>query len=383
MTSSSIHFVQGLRFSCTGCGKCCHNDWDLLVTKEKAESIQETELFAEKVRQGFTPLRVLDELFVLGTRDTGGCVFLDGELCELHRDLGPESKPLGCQLFPLNLVQAPDGYHVSLSFACPAVLAGVGTPIDERREWLSKFITSENDIPPLCVVPEQISVSLHREIPYNEYLELEAKLVACLDDSLCPQGIINWACTMLEEGPKFSVDAWSPLKVCPLLEEALQLLDLFGRSIVGIMELEGSPNEREAYIQSLTEDYLGRSLRTGAAFPNFAFYRPPSEMARAVIVKFFRSQFLGKRLLTGQTVVSRLLAFGTALAVICYYLEAQAREYKSLHFSFEHLEKAFAIVEENVLTHSEDLEPFFLKYEEALAEILGCSEEEPLEPTVV
>ena len=198
----------------------------------------------------------------------------------------------------------------------------------------------------------------------------------CSDDSLCPQGIINWACTILEEGSAFSADTYSPVKVCGLLEEALKLLDLFGRSAVGIMELEVSPDERAAYIEALTEDYQARSLRTGAAFPNFSYYRPPGEMARAAIVKFFRSQFLGKRLLTGQTVVSRLLAFGTGLAVICYYLEAQAREYKSLHFSFEHLEKAFAIVEENLLTHSDDLEPFFLKYEEALVEILGCSEEE-------
>lgn len=367
--TAALHFVQGLRFSCTGCGKCCNNDWDLPVTNARAESIQKTDTYENKTRLGYTPLKLIKGTFILGTRDNGECVFLDGSLCEIHRDHGADAKPLTCQLFPLNLVKAPDGYHISLSYACPAVISGIGPPLEERREWLDQFLLIEDDIPPLSLVPETISISALCEVPYAEYLELESKLLGCLDDSLCPQGFINWACTLLEFGPSFSAAEFSPLQVSPLLEEALSLLDIFGRTVVGILEAE--PEQRGPFIESLAEDGLGRSRRTGATFPNFSYYRPPSEIARSVTLKFFRSQIQGKRLLTGQTVVSRLLTFGTGFAILCYYLEAQAKEYKSLHFSFEHLERAFAIVEENILTHSDDLEPFFIKFEDALCQMLG------------
>ncbi|MFA5507713.1 MAG: YkgJ family cysteine cluster protein [Vulcanimicrobiota bacterium] len=370
-SSPPIHFVPGLHFSCTSCGKCCKNDWDLIVTKGKVESIQKTELYAQKVREGYAPLRVLEEVVVLGTTEDGSCVFLDGTLCELHRDLGEDSKPLGCQLFPLNLVRTPDGFHVSLSHACPAVLAGVGAPLPAQREWLTRFITNVEELPPLAAVGEKVWISDLCEVPYCDYLLLETKLLEFIKDDIYPQALINWACTILEQGASFSASDFSPGRICTMLEEALELLDIFGRAIISILELESGHEERELYSQGLIEDGVSRSHRTGAAFPPFNWYPPASEMTRATLIKFVRSQIQGKRLLAGQTVVSRLLAYGTGLAIICYYLEAQAREFGSLHFSFQHLEKAFSIVEENVITHSDDLERFFVKFEEALLEILG------------
>ena len=372
-SNRTIHFVPGLRFSCTGCGKCCHNDWDLPVTKTKAESIGQTDLFKQKVREGYLPLQLVsDDLYILGSRPDGGCVFLDGELCEIHRDIGPDAKPLTCQLFPLNLVRAPDGYHVSLSFACPAVLAGVGPPIEERRSWLTGFVATDDDIPPLTRVIDDVSLSANLDISYADYLRLESELLGCLDDSLCPQGLVNWACTLLEGG----LAQFSPMKVSDLLPEALDLLDVFSRTIVGIIELEVSPDEREAYIQALATDFAGRSNKLDVSLPVFSYYRPPSEMCRTSMVRFLRSQFAGKRLLTGSSVVSRLLAFATGLAILCYYVEAQARETGSLHFSFQQLERAFALVEENILTHSDDLDPFFDSYENALLRMMAAYESE-------
>ena len=367
---NALHFVPGLSFSCTGCGKCCNNDWSLPVTQKKAESIEKTELYQQKVREGYQPLQVVGEAIILGTKENGGCVFLDGPLCEIHRDIGADEKPLTCQLFPLNLVSTPDGTHVSLSFACPAVLSGVGPPIDERREWLTDFIKTEDDIPPLSEVGDIVQVTANLEWSYSDYLILEKKLLDGIDDSLCPQGLVNWACILLEDGEELGAEGFSTLPVSSLLEHALFMLDIFGRTVVSIMELDTTPEEREAYIAALSEDNLTRSFKTGASFLSFGYYRPPSEMARNVLVKFMRSQIQGKRLLTGDTVASRLLAFGTGIAIICYYLESQARESGTLHFSFEQLERAFTLVEENLLTHSHDLEPFFLRFEEALLQML-------------
>ena len=354
----ALHFVPGLRFSCTGCGKCCNSDWALPVTEKKATSLEKTELFQRKVRQGYEPLKVVDETIILGTRENGGCVFLDGPLCEIHRDIGAEEKPLTCQLFPLNLVSTPDGIHVSLSFACPAVISGVGPPIDERWEWLSGFLAMEDDNPPMSEVGETVLIAKEQEWSYADYLVLEAKLLEAIDDSLCPEGVLNWACQLLEDGPTLGAAGFSVEKTSSLLGQAVSLLDIFGRTVIGIMELDTSPEEREQFINGLAEESQSRSVKTGAHFPSFSYYRPPSEMARNLLIKFMKSQIQGKRLLTGETVVSRLLAFGTAIAVVCYYLEAQARESGSLHFSFEHLERAFTLVEENLLTHSQDLRAF-------------------------
>jgi Fe-S-cluster containining protein len=370
--SGPIHFVPGLHFSCTGCGKCCRNDWDIPVTQKKAQSIRGTELFQKKSKDGFIPLKMIDDSLVLGRRPTGGCVFLaDDELCELHRDLGGDSKPLSCQIFPLNLVKTPDGLHVSLSFACPAVLAGVGLPLEETRDWVASFVEVDDDIPPLTMTSDPVSLSANCEISYSDYLELESRLLDCLDDSLCPQGLVNWACGLLESGPE--LENFSPLRVSSLLSEALGLLDVFGRAVVGIVELPDSHDEREDYMQALATDYAVRSNRLGIPLPSFAYYRSSSKMTRDVVLKFVRSQIAGKRLLTGPSVVSRLLAFGTGLTVLCYYIEAQARKTGTLHFSFQQMESAFTLVEENILTHSDDLEPYFDSYEEALTRMIGLS----------
>lgn len=56
----------------------------------------------------------------------GGCAYLDDRVCALHRAGGPGAKPLGCNVFPLSLVD--DGVRVRASalVECACVLASAG-----------------------------------------------------------------------------------------------------------------------------------------------------------------------------------------------------------------------------------------------------------------
>lgn len=369
-----LHFSRGLNFTCTSCGKCCNNDWDLPVSQAKAESIKSRDLYQEKLKDGYLPLKVNAEgKVILGRSPDGACVFLEGEWCELHSRYGADSKPAACQLFPFNLVQAPDGYHVSISFACPAALAGIGPPIETHREALTQLLGSISDRSPLTELRGPISLSEHCDVTWETYLELEQRLLEHLDDGLSADQFIAWACNILENVHDFGslqlseVNFWQD---SVLLNPALDLLDFFGRVVVAIIELPEDKDGRPQLTEDLSQNNKVRSTRTGTLLPSFGYYHPASEISRSLFVKFFRSQIIGKRLLSGGTVVARLLAFGTSFALLCYYLESQMREHKTLHFSFEHLEKAFSLVEENILTHSDDLEPYFQKYEEALSSFL-------------
>ena len=50
---------------------------------------------------------------------SGACVFYDGRLCEIHRDLGPAVMPVACQQFPRIALRDGRGTLVTLSHFCP------------------------------------------------------------------------------------------------------------------------------------------------------------------------------------------------------------------------------------------------------------------------
>ncbi len=89
-------FKEGLRFSCTGCGKCCTGSpgyvylspSDLTMLAERF-SLDEAE-FAKKYT------RVVDgQISLIDAPNSGDCVFLKNNQCSVY-----EARPIQCRTFP-------------------------------------------------------------------------------------------------------------------------------------------------------------------------------------------------------------------------------------------------------------------------------------------
>lgn len=94
-TDRPYFFDQGLRFECTGCGKCCTGEsGTIFVNDEEADRIAEVlgmsrEKFLEKHAYPYKGGHSIRE------RENGDCVFLDGKLCRIY-----EARPTQCRTFP-------------------------------------------------------------------------------------------------------------------------------------------------------------------------------------------------------------------------------------------------------------------------------------------
>ena len=89
-------FVDGLRFTCTGCGKCCTGSTgSVSLTRSDLERLagffrQPVARFAQKYTRLNKGRRVLVDRG--GTHD---CVFLTGRSCSVH-----EARPTQCRTYP-------------------------------------------------------------------------------------------------------------------------------------------------------------------------------------------------------------------------------------------------------------------------------------------
>lgn len=89
-------FADGLRFTCTGCGKCCTGSTgSVSLTRSDLERLaaffrQPVARFAQKYTRLSKGRRVLNDRG--GTHD---CVFLTGRSCSVH-----EARPTQCRTYP-------------------------------------------------------------------------------------------------------------------------------------------------------------------------------------------------------------------------------------------------------------------------------------------
>ena len=128
------------RFECGSCAACCRQPWLIRVEEEKCGPIEGFDWGAKYGQLvGREPLARAQvtggEVPVLAKKDNGECVFLDADrLCIIHKELGYEAKPLICRRFPYYGAPMPDVDHLSANFGCPAVQAGRGPTMEEKRQ---------------------------------------------------------------------------------------------------------------------------------------------------------------------------------------------------------------------------------------------------------
>jgi len=282
-------------------------------------------------------------------------------------------KPSVCQLYPFALVNTPDGYFLSASYSCPAVIAGTGSAVSEQLDGLTEIVKnspyfSDDD----TFEPPTITISENTKIPWSEYLVMEKTMLESIGSVDPVRDIIHIAAS-LAAGGKLNPDGqpsghhhWNSL----LTEEALNLLPMFAANSMSVLERDGVSDRRKQFSLDILNHPGTHSNLLHTPLPQFRYHKPTNLMTTQVINRYIRNLVWGKRLVCGPTLVTRLLVLATSISILLFYLDALAEGKANHHFSFDDLEWCFDLIESSLITHANDLEPTFLEYERAIMAIL-------------
>jgi uncharacterized protein len=102
-------FKNGLRFKCTGCGKCCTgSDGYVFLSPEDLISLsRHFNLSVQELIDRYT--RIVDgQICLLDAPDSDECIFLKDNRCTAY-----ESRPIQCQAFPwwLHNLKSPESWR--------------------------------------------------------------------------------------------------------------------------------------------------------------------------------------------------------------------------------------------------------------------------------
>ncbi len=143
------------RWDCHQCGVCCRGS----VVPLSAEDVDrlKDQKWHERPEFASTPVMIreswLGHDYRLAQRDDGSCVFLlpDG-LCQIHKELGFDAKPLVCRMFPLQVVPRDKVAYLTLRRACPSAAADLGRPVEEQLRFARELVRERHlaDQAPHC-----------------------------------------------------------------------------------------------------------------------------------------------------------------------------------------------------------------------------------------
>ena len=179
--------APGTSFSCKSCNRCC-SEHHLLGPVTRVERDRILTAFAGLDDQrgadpsNFLPLPTGDgrELYLLRTRD-GFCSYLgDDGLCRVHKEIGVDTKPAVCRMFPYRMVHTPSGWDTGLSLSCPTVAnGGGGDAMVEAREKLASlpiFTTLVHEVPASLPVAERVRGT------WGDYQAWESAAIALIQE---------------------------------------------------------------------------------------------------------------------------------------------------------------------------------------------------------
>lgn len=377
-TDPIFHFIPGQHYECTACGKCCKGKWNIAVDQNAYDIISHSEVFRRKLEAGYLPLVVSeDKRASVGRDSSGACVFLRADnLCELHAELGEASKPVVCRTYPQVITETPDGYFVSLSFSCPAVLSQVGPPIEAQSESLKHLLlNSRTAVPQNAKVSDNIFVGNGESISWSEYVRLEKHLLSGFRTRFPATSVL----AMTEQlALADSAEALSVLLKTGFDRKGVaspygsQLLAVFSAHCISILELEEKPEARGDFFSQLISDKGVWSERFSCHLPPFTSHPESTLKESEQIEHYFQNLVLGKRLL-GDSLLESLLNVAVGMNLLVYYLEAL----KNCDSPWTYRELAFDLIEGDVLTHSRGLELLLRELPSALLESLRVSNHTP------
>jgi Fe-S-cluster containining protein len=176
----------GVRYECIRCGRCCRS---LEVTLTEAERAALTKYDWAAEWPSLTP----DALFArirrprgkqawrLRPLPSGACRFLTPEgLCLVHATLGVAAKPFAGRLFPFTFLRTPVGVFVGARFNCPAVVRGLGPPVQVQQRALEELYDEYASTYEPPSAGERVRFFGRYELAWADILRVEEQMVEFL-----------------------------------------------------------------------------------------------------------------------------------------------------------------------------------------------------------
>ncbi len=370
MSRPQVHLAEFQGFSCTSCGLCCTRPWNIRIEPEVEAGIRGSAMVAQREREGYQPLEVLENGRVNAHRQRNGdCMFLKEDvMCGLHSELGSTGKPIGCQLYPYRATTTPLGTYFTLSFACPPVVAGLDQNVEENRADLEAVLERW---PQAADHYEEVNLASTSDIgiTWQSYQMLEEWMLETFDPRAPLDSLLNMAATIsaIADGEM----GWPPDPEPVLDRELLRdLLTTYMTAIVSILENEKDHEARGPYGLALAEGERMPSCYFDGSLPVLDLDRTLPDWALETHHRYFKNQIMGKAVMT-PSVVSKLLAMAIGYAMLTHYAEGLREAAGEDELSLLSLTRAFEIVEGDVVSHGSGLIKFFRDFEETLPKFFG------------
>jgi lysine-N-methylase len=137
-------------FTCSACARCCRN-WHVELLPDEIERIPMLVWPAgDPLNSKSVTLKHSGHVY-LAHADDHACVFLNREnnLCRIHAQFGVDAKPLGCRLYPFQIMPTFKGEAtLSPRFGCPTVRKNEGAShadsLPELRELAKRMTLPAN-----------------------------------------------------------------------------------------------------------------------------------------------------------------------------------------------------------------------------------------------
>lgn len=339
-----------------------------MVHETEKKTLEGLEVYQRAVKSGFQPLIVVEDQLQLNRRPDHTCYFLNGDLCEVHGEGGPRAKPAPCRLFPFQLVYTPGGYFVSYSFSCPAVICGTGELSHESEEGLRQTILDAvHFFPPEVEAGSTVTISHGIKLPYDIYLNWEHQILERLrKTNNVPHTLLEAVAVLalaLSKGelPDFSAPPSYELQILSLKLD--DLLSTFRNIFIATLEECEDLEKRTLLLGTLSGSVPFHSEILGITVPS---EEPPGvrdQLTRSILTRYAVTQLWGKRLMTGPTLICRLLLLAAGIEVFWFYLAGAKKAAGLVHFAPEQVEQCFDILESRATHHYDILFPAFGEWE--------------------
>lgn len=338
------------RFHCVMCGSCCGGQNIGPVEPEVLERLRpkrEELIQLTRSEKGLFLTMDVDgkkNQAMLRMRDEV-CVFLDDtNKCILHREYGPDHKPLVCNIFPLYLVRTPKGIVVSFQMECRSYLQSkraAAEPLSAQEPFIRAWLSRAPEIPTMRpVVPLDGAIGLR----FDAYEQLEREMLATIERHRGdPREAIVAATQLLDErrggsrngqgthgeqpDRSESADGLSPRARLSVSEYAERLYALRDALVADFEALRSTHGREEAdfkvHVRGL--EYFVETLRHFEAKIGLALRHRGQRDEREVWYDTLRHYYYSKEATTLRSLVYAQAAFAFRYLLIRVYAILRAR----------------------------------------------------------